>query len=85
MMQGNRMNILLPPSAVLRAREGQDARDWRRYAERVTAYAFGVAGDVKLAQAAAYREEKWKEAAEKKQEQQAQRETVPDAPRLRMR
>jgi hypothetical protein len=50
------------------AQEGQDARDWRRYAERVTAYAFGVAGDMKLAQAAAYREEKWKEAAEKKQE-----------------
>jgi hypothetical protein len=67
------------------AQEGQDARDWRRYAERVTVYAFGVAGDMKLAQVAAYREEKWKEAAEKKQEQQAQRETVPDAPRVRMR
>jgi hypothetical protein len=35
----------------------QSERDWQRYAERATAYAFGVAGDVKLAQSAALREE----------------------------
>jgi hypothetical protein len=72
------------------AQERQDARDWRRYAERATTYAFGITGDMKLAQAAAYREEKRKEAeAEKKQEQQQQeaekQEESRTAPRVRMR
>ncbi|MDR1776670.1 MAG: hypothetical protein LBR31_02415 [Desulfovibrio sp.] len=36
---------------------GRPDRDWRRYAERTTAYAFGTAGDVKLAQSAVLRGE----------------------------
>jgi hypothetical protein len=28
---------------------GQAERDWKRYAERAAAYAFGMAGDVRLA------------------------------------
>jgi hypothetical protein len=33
-----------------RKHEVVESRDWRRYAERTAAYAFGVAGDVELAQ-----------------------------------
>ena len=67
--------------------EGQTERDWRRYAERATAYAFGVAGDVKLARAAAYLEEKRKneEAAGQRSEEERREEAQQQAPRMRMR
>jgi hypothetical protein len=69
----------------------QTERDWRRYAERATAYAFGVAGDVKLAQSAALREEQRKneEAAgqreEERQQQEAKRREKRSQTTLRMR
>jgi hypothetical protein len=64
----------------------QTERDWRRYAERATAYAFGVAGDIKLARAAAYLEEKRnnEEAARQREEEQREEERR-RAPRMRMR
>jgi hypothetical protein len=70
---------------------GQEGRDWRRYAERATGYAFGVAGDMKLAWGAAYREEKRKieEAGrrqrEERQEEAEGKEENQSAPRMRMR
>jgi hypothetical protein len=64
----------------------QTERDWRRYAERATAYAFGVAGDVKLAKGAAYREEQRKKAEEIRQRDEERREEEQrQAPRMRMR
>jgi hypothetical protein len=61
---------------------GQTERDWRRYAERATAYAFGVAGDIKLAKSAALREEQRKneEAAGQREEERSE-----EAPKMRMR
>jgi hypothetical protein len=56
---------------------GQTERDWRRYAERATAYAFSVAGDIKLARSAALREEQRKneeEAAGRREEERQQQE-----------
>ena len=63
---------------------GQPERNWRRYAERITAYAFGVMGDVQLARGAASR------AAEKREQQEREdearpAETIVEAPRLRIR
>jgi hypothetical protein len=65
---------------------GQTKRDWRRYAERATAYAFGVAGDIKLARATAYLEEKREneEAAGQREEEQ-RKKAQRQAPRMRMR
>ncbi|MDR1947254.1 MAG: relaxase/mobilization nuclease domain-containing protein [Desulfovibrio sp.] len=65
----------------------QKERDWQRYAERATAYAFGMAGDVKLAQAAAYLEEKRKEGEQIGQREAEERREKPqtEAPRMRMR
>jgi hypothetical protein len=64
----------------------QTERDWRRYAERATAYAFGVAGDIKLAQSAALREEQRKnEEAAVQREGEPREETQKQAPRMRMR
>jgi hypothetical protein len=65
-----------------KAQGEQTERDWRRYAERATAYAFGVAGDIKLAQSAALLEEQRKneEAAGQRQE-----EVQRQAPRMKMR
>jgi hypothetical protein len=67
------------------APEGQSGqRDWRRYAERITAYAFGIAGDVKLAQGAATKEKARQE--QERREVEAQQEDAPQkAPRMRMR
>jgi hypothetical protein len=59
---------------------GQPERDWQRYAERATAYAFGLAGDVTLACAAVEREKEKREQQERAENTQRQ-----DAPRLRMR
>jgi hypothetical protein len=74
----------------------QTERDWRRYAERATAYAFGVAGDVKLARSAALRMEQRKkeEAAGQREEgrrEEAQRQEAEKyegkqpMPKMRMR
>lgn len=57
---------------------GHPERNWRRYAERMAACAFGIAGDVKLAQGSAAREKQWQ--AQKEQEKVTQ-----DTPRSRMR
>jgi hypothetical protein len=67
--------------------EGQTERDWQRYAERATAYAFGVAGDMRLARAAAYLEEKRKneEAAGQRSEEERREEAQRQALRMRMR
>ena len=66
------------------AQEGQPEqpqRDWRRYAERATACAFGIAGDMVLARTAAAKEkEQQKQVEEARQEEVAQ-----DASRMRMR
>ena len=59
------------------AQSEQTERDWRRYAERATAHAFGVAGDVRLARVAVLREER--ERAEDIRQVEAVRET----PRMR--
>jgi hypothetical protein len=59
------------------AQEGhptQPERDWQRYAERATAYAFGIAGDITLAHAATERENKERHVEEAEQ-----------TPRMRMR
>jgi hypothetical protein len=58
----------------------QTDRDWRRYAERATAYAFGMAGDVKLARSTILREE-----ARKREEEARQKETERSTPKMRMR
>jgi hypothetical protein len=64
----------------------QTERDWRRYAERATAYAFGVAGDIKLAQSAALREEQGKnEEAVGQREEERREEEWRQAPGMRMR
>ena len=64
----------------------QADRDWRRYAERATAYAYGVAGDVKLARAAASLEEKRKnEEAVRQREEERRSEAQRQAPQMRMR
>ena len=61
----------------------QPDRNWRRYAERITAYAFGIAGDITLARTAVEREKE--KQAEQKQEDARQVETAPETPRVRMR
>lgn len=64
------------------AQPGQPERNWRRYAERITAYAFGVMGDVQLAHGAASR------AAEKREQQELAneaRQMEAARPALRMR
>jgi hypothetical protein len=64
----------------------QTERDWRRYAERATAYAFGVAGDAKLAKGATYLEEKReKEKAGQREEEELLEEAQGQAPSMRMR
>jgi hypothetical protein len=64
----------------------QTERDWRRYAKRAAAYAFGVAGDVKLAQSAALREEQRKnEEAAGQREEGRRDEEWRQAPKMRMR
>jgi len=63
---------------------GQPERNWRRYAERITAYAFGIAGDMVLARGAAVKEKQPQE--QQKHEDEARwEETAVEAPRLRMR
>jgi hypothetical protein len=64
----------------------QTGRDWRRYAERATAYAFGVVGDVKLAKGAALLEEQRKngEAAGQREEERREEEWR-QAPRKKTR
>ena len=67
---------------LLYAQEGQPPqpeRDWQRYAERATASAFGIAGDMVLARGAAEREKAKQE--QEKQEEEARQES----PRMRMR
>ncbi|WP_069638512.1 TraI/MobA(P) family conjugative relaxase [Burkholderia sp. PAMC 26561] len=49
---------LLQSSPSAHGRTATDGRDWRHYAERTTAYAFGPAGTRRLEQLAPYRE-KW--------------------------
>jgi hypothetical protein len=66
----------------LQEQDEQTSRDWQRYAERATAYAFGVAGDVKLARSAVLREEA-RQAEE--QDKQRQEERQPKPPPFRMR
>lgn len=70
-------------------------RDWRRYAERTIAYAFGIAGDVKLAQGAARQnarqDEKQKDEDLARQQEQERleimkrKEAQRSAPKMRMR
>jgi hypothetical protein len=64
----------------------QAERDWHRYAERATAYAFGMAGDLKLVQSAAYRKEKRQEVEQVGQweEEARSEEAQRQAPRMRM-
>jgi hypothetical protein len=57
----------------------QADRDWRRYAERAAAYAFGVAGDMTLLKSVVPQEQQ-----ERKNAAQ-QGEVVRQAPRIRMR
>jgi hypothetical protein len=58
----------------------QPERNWRRYAERIAAYAFGIAGDIVLARDAASQEKERQEQQECVEETRQQ-----EAPRLRMR
>ena len=62
-------------------RSGQSERNWRRYAERMTDYAFGVAGDMVLARGAAAKEQQRQE--QQKQEEEARQEEARPAPRMR--
>jgi hypothetical protein len=64
----------------------QETRDWNRYADRTTAYAFGVAGDVELAQRLRFLEQ-WKRIEGMEKEPDAPKPEEPDAeaPRRRMR
>ena len=59
-------------------------RDWRCYAERATACAFGIAGDMVLAQSAAMKEKEGQE-QEKREEEARREEAEREAPRMRMR
>ena len=63
---------------------GQSDRNWRRYAERVTAYAFGIAGDMALARAATEKE-KERQAQHQQMAEVRQHDAALEAPRLRMR
>jgi hypothetical protein len=69
------------------AQPDQKERDWQRYAERATAYAFGMAGDLKLAWGAVYNEEKRKEAeqADQREAEERKEEAWRQAPRMRIR
>ena len=64
--------------AIRQGRAKHEGRDWHRYAERTTAYAFGVAGDVALAKNEQY-VEYWRKIEGIVQEKKL------DAPRMRMR
>ncbi|MCL2123072.1 MAG: MarR family transcriptional regulator, partial [Desulfovibrionaceae bacterium] len=69
------------------AQEGQPMqpeRGWRRYAERATASAFGIAGDMVLARGAASREREKLEQQELANEA-LQEEAIVETPRMRMR
>lgn len=57
------------------------SRDWRRYATKMAAYAFGLAGDVVLARTPRREQRLAKPPHAKQREDEAQRETS----RLRMR
>ena len=59
-------------------REGKEGRNWQRYAERTADYAFGMAGDVDMAQNERYRE-LWRGIEGIAQEERQ------DTPRMRMR
>jgi hypothetical protein len=59
----------------------QTGRDWRRYAERATVYAFGVDGDMKLAWGAAYLEEKREREKEERDRQRREEERQGEAVR----
>jgi hypothetical protein len=65
----------------------QADRDWRRYAERATAFAFGVEGDVWLAHGEEKRQKEEAEQvkAEVEAREQAKIEERPEMPRFRMR
>jgi hypothetical protein len=65
-----------------RKHEVVESRDWRRYAKRTAAYAFGVAGDVELARSEALFEQ-WRQM--EKQETPRHDEIHPQPSRLRMR
>ena len=62
----------------------QPERDWRRYAERMAACAFGVEGDLRLARGSAA-EKKQRQEQEKGDNDDRQEETPRQAPSLRMR
>ena len=63
---------------------GQSERNWRRYTERITAYAFGIAGDMTLARGTAAKENQRQE--QQKREDKARREEAAvETPRMRMR
>ena len=63
---------------------GQPERNWQRYAERITAYVFGIAGDMVLARGAAAKEKEW-QGQEKLERKVLQEDTVREASRMRMR
>ena len=65
--------------SIRQGRAKNEGRDWHRYAERTTAYAFGVAGDVALARNEKYFEH-WRRI-----EGVVEREDRQEAPRVRMR
>lgn len=60
------------------AQAGQETRNWQRYAERVADYAFGLPGDLWLAQGAELR----KQAQEKRAAEARQEAVPPEAPRI---
>ena len=64
--------------AIRQGRAQNEGRDWHRYAERTTAYAFGVAGDVTLAKNQRFLEH-WRKIEGTVQEEKQ------EAPRVRMR
>ena len=62
----------------------QPERDWQRYAERATAYAFGIAGDIVLARSAAVKENQRQEQQMREEEAQPE-EARAEVSRMRMR
>jgi hypothetical protein len=64
------------------AQVGQEARDWQRYAERTTSYAFSLPGDIWLAKRAKLRQQ---QEQHKREEEARREEMVQEAPRMRMR
>ena len=65
-------------------RPEQAERDWRRYAERTAACAFGIEGDLRLARGSTAKKKEQQE-QEKRDKDNRQEETPGQAPSLRMR